>query len=82
MGNDRSPLLMSALAALEREAVDNFDAARLLEILEGLCPLCWGWSALEMLNRFDGRVRSRPALVAVLLRELSAAFPVPRSLLH
>jgi hypothetical protein len=80
--NDRSPLVMSALAALEREAVDNFDAARLLEILEGLCPLFWTWQALEALNCFDGRVRSRQALVSVLLRELSAAFPVPLSLLH
>jgi hypothetical protein len=81
---NRSPLLESALAALEREAQDNPDAARLLEDLESLHPFCWSWAALETLNHFcsEGPIRSRPVLMSVLLRELSAAFPVPLSLLH
>jgi hypothetical protein len=37
---------------------------------------------LDALNNFPGSVRSRPALMAVLLKELSAAFPVPLALLH
>src|SRR5262245_28858599 len=80
----RSPLLECALAALEREAETNPNAARLLSELEELCPMCWSWEALETLNHFccEGPIRSRPALMAVLLKELSAAFPVPRSLLQ
>jgi hypothetical protein len=79
-----SPLLTSALAALEREARDSRDAARLLAVLEELWPYSWRWSALETLNHFycDGAIRSRPALMAVLLMELSAANPVPRTLLQ
>ena len=77
-----SPLLELALAALEREASDNPDAAELLAIIESFPAFCRSWSTLEALNHFDGCVRSRPALMAVLLRELSAAFPVPRSLLQ
>jgi hypothetical protein len=78
------PLLAAAMAALELEARESRDARRLLEILDNLCPWGWGWDALETLNHFqcENGVRSRPALVAVLLLELSAANPVPRSLLH
>jgi hypothetical protein len=83
-----SPLLDSALAALEREARNSRDAARLLAELERLPWLCsWRWDpldALETLNRFycDGAIRARPALMAVLLMELSAANPVPLSLMQ
>jgi hypothetical protein len=77
-----SPLLDMALVALEREALDNPDAARLLEIIEALHPFSRSWGMLEALNHFDGCVRSRPALMSVLLKELSAAFPIPVSLLH
>jgi len=78
------PLLASAMAALEREAEDNPDAARLLATLEELCPMCWMWSALEALNHFDceGPIRSQRILLAVLLAELSAAWPVPKSMLQ
>ena len=78
----RSPLLDTALAALEREARENPDAALLWRAIEDLPPFCRRWRILEELNRFDGCVRSRPALMSVLLYELSAAFPVPRSLLQ
>jgi hypothetical protein len=78
----RSPLLASALAALEREATDDPDAARLLATIEELPPFCRHWAILDELNRFDGCVKSRPALMSVLLYELSAAFPVPRSMLQ
>ena len=75
-----SPLLASALAALEREAEENPDAAHLLALIQ---VLPWSpWVRLDVLNNFPGSVRSRPALMAVLLKELSAAFPVPMSLLH
>jgi hypothetical protein len=78
-----SPLLAAALAALEQEARSSPDAARLWAIIGETHPyLCCGWFMLEELNHFDGCVRSRPALMAVLLKELSAAFPVPLSLLH
>jgi hypothetical protein len=79
-----SLLLEGALAALAREAPDNPDAARLLAIIEALPPFCRHWSMLEALNHFDCEdgVKSRPALMSVLLKELSAAFPVPLSLLH
>jgi hypothetical protein len=80
----RSPLVDSALAALEREAEDNADAARLLATIEGVPGFCRYWCWLEVLNNFDcdGPIRSRPVLLSVLLKELSAAFPVPLSLLH
>ena len=80
----RSPLLEAALAALEREARENPDAARLWAIIENIHPFCWSWETLETLNHFhcEGPIRSRPALMSVLLKELSAAFPVPMSLLH
>jgi hypothetical protein len=77
-----SPLLNSALAALEREARDNPDAARLWAIVEALPIFSRSWVMLEELNHFDGCVKSRPALMSVLLKELSAAWPVPMSLLH
>jgi hypothetical protein len=38
--------------------------------------------AIEICDHFNGCVRSRPALVSVLLKELSAAFPVSKSLLQ
>jgi hypothetical protein len=78
----RSPLLDSALAALEREARENPDAAVLWHIIEDLPPFSRSCSMLEACSHFDGCVRSRPALVSVLLKELSAAFPVSKSLLH
>jgi hypothetical protein len=78
----RSPLLDAALAALELEAKSNPDAAVLWRIIEDLPPFCRSWSMLEACNHFDGCVRARPALMSVLLKELSAAFPVPLSLLH
>jgi len=83
-GYPPDPLLASAMTALEREARDSTDAARLLAVLEDLPCWSWKWHALEVLNRFDceGPVRSRPVLMAVLLKQLSAAFPVPMSLLH
>jgi hypothetical protein len=79
-----SPLLASALAALEREAEHSEDAARLLAIIEEMPGYCRYWTWLEALTHFDcdGPVRSRPVLMSVLLKELSAAFPVPLSLLH
>jgi hypothetical protein len=79
---NRTPLLMSALAVLEREAEDNPDAAHLWMIIEALPPFCQWWAMLGVLNHFDGSVRCRPALNGVLLKELSAAFPVPLALLH
>jgi hypothetical protein len=82
MSFQRSPLLEAALAALEREARDNPDAAQLWAIIEEIPPFCRSWTMLEELNHFDGCVRSRPALMSVLLKELSAAFPVPLSLLQ
>ena len=72
----------AALRALEREAGDNPDAATLWAIIHELPVVCQTWHMLEVLSHFDGRVRSRPALISVLLRELSAAFPVPKSLMH
>ena len=78
----RSPLLDTALAALEREARENPDAAVLWRMIEDLPFYCRSWGMLEVLNHFDGCVRSRPALLSVLLKELSAAWPVPKSLLH
>jgi len=80
----RGPLLEAALAALEREARTNSDAARLWATLEQLPWFSWQWQALEALNHFDcdGPIRSRPALMAALLKELSASFPVPMSLLQ
>jgi hypothetical protein len=77
-----SPLLVSALTALELEAKTNPDAARLLAIIENLPPFSRSWYMIEALNHFDGCVRSRPALLSVVLRELSAAFPVPMSLMQ
>jgi hypothetical protein len=79
-----SPLLEAALAALEREARANRDAARLWATLEQLPVYSFSWMALETLNHFccDGPIRSRPALMAVLLKELAAANPVPLSLLQ
>jgi hypothetical protein len=80
----RSPLVASALAALAREAEDNDDAARLLAIIEEMQGPCCHWCWLEVLNHFDcdGPIRSRPALLSVLLHELAAANPVPMSLLQ
>jgi hypothetical protein len=78
----RSPLLDTALAALEREARENPDAAVLWRIIEDSPPFCRSWGMLEVCNHFDGCVRSRPALMSVLLKELSAAWPVPLSLLN
>jgi hypothetical protein len=77
-----SHLLDAALRALEQEARDNPDAAHLWAILHERPGFCQSWIMLEELNHFDGCVRSRPALVSVLLRELSAAFPVPKSLMQ
>jgi hypothetical protein len=56
----------------------------LLEIIEDLPPFCRHWAMLDVLNHFrcDNGVKARPALMGVLLKELSAAFPVPLSLLH
>jgi hypothetical protein len=80
----RSPLVASALAALEREAEDNADAARLLAIIEEMQGPCCHWYWLEVLNHFDceGPIRARPVLLSVLLKELSAVNPVPLSLLQ
>ena len=78
----RSPLLDTALAALEREARENPDAAVLWRMIEDLHPFCRNWYMLELCNHYEGCVRSRPALVSVLLKELSTSFPVPISLLH
>jgi hypothetical protein len=78
----RSPLLDRALAALELEAKSNPDAALLLRMIEDVNPFCCSWGILEVCNHFDGCVRSRPALISVVLKELSAANPVPLSLLH
>jgi hypothetical protein len=78
----RSPLRDRALAALELEAKSNPDAAALLRIFEDSPPFCRSWFMLEACNHFDGCVRSRPALISVLLKELSAANPVPLSLLQ
>jgi hypothetical protein len=78
----RSPLLEAALAALELEAKTNPDAALLLRMIEDVNPFCRSWGILEVCNHFDGCVRSRPALISVVLKELSAANPVPLSLLH
>jgi len=77
-----SPLLNSALAALEREARDNPDAARLWAIVDALPIFSRSWMLLDALNHFDGCVKSRPALMSVLLKELSATFPVPLALLQ
>jgi hypothetical protein len=77
-----SPLLDTALRALEHEASGNPDAARLWEIIRELPIFCQLWFMLDALSNFDGSVNSRPALVSVLLRELSEAHPVPKSLLH
>jgi hypothetical protein len=79
-----SPLVASALSALEREAEQNADAARLLAIIEGIHPLCRWFYMLEALNHFDcaGPIRSRPGFMGALLKELSAEFPVPLSLLQ
>jgi hypothetical protein len=76
--------MASALAALEREAEDSADAARLLATIEEVRGVCCYWCWLEVLNHFDceGPIRSRPVLLSVLLKELSAAFPVPLSLLQ
>jgi hypothetical protein len=71
-------MLEAALAALELEARNNPDAAVLWRIIEGDN----GWGILEACNHFEGCVRSRPALMSVLLKELSAALPVPKSLLQ
>jgi hypothetical protein len=79
---NRSPLLDTALAALKQEAESNPDAAALWRIIEDVRPFCRSWGMLEACNHFDGCVRSRPALISVLLKELSAGFPVPLSLLH
>jgi hypothetical protein len=80
----RSPLVASALAALEREARHSRDAARLLAIIEEMQGPCCHWYWLEALNHFDceGPVRARPVLLSVLLKELSAVNPVPLSLLQ
>ena len=80
----RSPLVASALAALEREAEDNADAARLLATIEGDYGIRCYWCCLEALNHFDceGPIQSRPVLLSALLKELSAVNPVPLSLLH
>jgi hypothetical protein len=80
----RSPLVASALAALEREAEDNADAARLLATIEGERGACCYWCWLEALNHFDcdGPIQSRPVLLSALLRELAAEYPVPLSLLQ
>jgi hypothetical protein len=80
----RSPLLASALAALKREAEHNADAARLLATIEGDYGIRCYWCCLEALNHFDceGPIRARPVLLSVLLKELSAANPVPLSLLQ
>jgi hypothetical protein len=79
MSYHRSPLVASALAALEREAEHNDDAARLLATIEGVRGVCCYWCWLEVLNHFDcdGPIRSRPVLLSVLLKELSAVNPVP-----
>jgi hypothetical protein len=84
MSYHRSPLVASALAALEREAQDNADAARLLATIEEVHGFCCYWCWLEVLNHFDcnGPIRSRPVLLSVLLKELSAVNPVPLSLLQ
>jgi hypothetical protein len=80
----RSPLVASALAALEREAQHNADAARLLATIEEVHGFCRYWCWLEVLNHFDcdGPIRPRPVLLSALLKELSAAYPVPLSLLQ
>jgi hypothetical protein len=80
----RSPLLASAMAALEREARHSRDAARLLAIIEDTPGFSRHWCWLEVLNHFDceGPIRARPVLLSVLLKELSAANPVPLSLLQ
>src|SRR6516225_5880625 len=46
----RSPLVASALAALEREAQHNADAARLLATIEEVHGFCRYWCWLEVLN--------------------------------
>jgi hypothetical protein len=51
-------------------------------IVEALPIFSRSWVMLEELNHFDGCVKSRPALMSVLLKELSAAWLVPMSLLH
>jgi hypothetical protein len=42
----------------------------------------WHWRALDLLWNFESenRIRARPALIAVLLQELSSNNPVPRAL--
>jgi hypothetical protein len=72
------------MSLLEREAEDNVDAARLLDIIENVPGFCRYWCWLEVLNHFDcaGPIRARPVLLSVLLKELSAANPVPLSLLQ
>jgi hypothetical protein len=79
-----SPLVASALAALEREARHSRDAARLLAIIEEMQGPCCHWCWLEALNHFhcEGPIRARPVLLSVLLKELSAVNPVPLSLLQ
>jgi hypothetical protein len=76
--------MTAALVALENEARENPDAARLLAIIENMPYYERAWGLLELLNHYicEGPIRSRPMIMSVLLRELSAAFPVPLSMLN
>ena len=84
MARPNDPLLASALHVLEIEAIDNPDAAHLLDLLDSLPELSWAWSAMEVIGNFGNgdKVKSKPIFIAVLLKELSAMHPVPPMLLH
>jgi hypothetical protein len=84
MARPSDPLITAAMAELEREAIRNREAMHLLELLDDLPIQAWVWGALETLSNFHQghAVKTRPVLLAVLLKELSSLYPVPASLLH
>jgi hypothetical protein len=53
MGRPSDPLLNSAMRVLEIEAIDNPDAAHLLDLLDSLPEQ--GWAALRRATRHLGR---------------------------
>ena len=67
-----NPRIDAALDVLDREAQHNPDAARLFELLNRDKSY---WTMLDICTHFDGCVRARPNLVAILLKHLSDAFP-------
>jgi hypothetical protein len=87
-----SPLLTSAMAALERAAETEPEAAQLLAMLESLDECGWYWSALFVLNSFypprplgtfyQRTFDAKMGVMAALLKEMSADCPVPMSLMH